>query len=301
MRIGMIGLGRMGGNMTIRLIRGGHEVVGYARDPQSIQNVVDEGAIGAESVPDLVAKLGDPPVVWLMVPSGDATTQVLEQLAGLLKSGAIVVDGGNSHYTDSVERSRSMAGHGISFIDCGTSGGIWGLGEGYCLMIGADRAAFDVVEPVFKTLAPENGYAHVGAPGSGHFVKMVHNGVEYALMQAYGEGFEIMKSSDFDIDLAQIASVWRYGSVVRSWLLDLAAAALEKDPNLESVSGWVEDSGEGRWTVQTAIDNAVPAPTIALSLFTRFASRQQDSFSNRMLAALRREFGGHAVRSETTR
>jgi 6-phosphogluconate dehydrogenase len=296
MRIGMIGLGRMGGNMTLRLLRDGHEVVGFAREKDSVDAVVKGGATGATSIADVVSKLESPRCVWTMVPAGAPTDSVVDELAELLSNGDIIIDGGNSHYTASVARAEALAADGISFIDCGTSGGIWGLQEGYCLMIGAEPNAFGVMEPIFRSLAPPDGYAHVGPPGSGHFVKMVHNGVEYALMQAYGEGFEILNSSKFGIDLPQVAEVWRHGSVVRSWLLDLAAHALEQDPGLESLSSWVEDSGEGRWTLQTAIDNAVPAPTIALSLFARFASRQDNSFSNRLLAALRREFGGHAVR-----
>jgi 6-phosphogluconate dehydrogenase len=296
MRIGMIGLGRMGGNMTLRLLRNGHEVVGFAREKDGVDAVVKEGAEGASSVADVVSKLESPRCVWTMVPAGAPTDSVVDELAELLSDGDVVIDGGNSHYSASVARAEALAGDGISFIDCGTSGGIWGLEEGYCLMIGAEPKAFALMEPIFRSLAPPDGYAHVGPPGSGHFVKMVHNGVEYTLMQAYGEGFEILNSSEFGIDLPQVAEVWRHGSVVRSWLLDLAAHALQQDPGLESLSSWVEDSGEGRWTLQTAIDNAVPAPTIALSLFARFASRQENSFSNRLLAALRREFGGHAVR-----
>jgi 6-phosphogluconate dehydrogenase len=296
MRIGMIGLGRMGGNMTLRLLRNGHEVVGFAREKDGVDAVVKEGAEGASSVADVVSKLESPRCVWTMVPAGAPTDSVVDELAELLSDGDVVIDGGNSHYSASAARAEALAADGISFIDCGTSGGIWGLEEGYCLMIGAEPKAFAVMEPIFRSLAPPDGYAHVGPPGSGHFVKMVHNGVEYTLMQAYGEGFEILNSSEFGIDLPQVAEVWRHGSVVRSWLLDLAAHALQQDPGLESLSSWVEDSGEGRWTLQTAIDNAVPAPTIALSLFARFASRQENSFSNRLLAALRREFGGHAVR-----
>jgi 6-phosphogluconate dehydrogenase len=295
MRIGMVGLGKMGGNMTVRLVRDGHEVVGYAREQAAIDAVVGHGATGASSVTELVSKLEPPRCVWMMVPAGPPTQSVMDELGVLLTGGDIIIDGGNSHYTDSVSRAEKLAAKGISLIDCGTSGGIWGLEEGYCLMIGAEPHAFDVMEAIFRSLAPPDGYAHVGPPGSGHFVKMVHNGVEYALMQAYGEGFELLDSSSFDINLAQVAEVWRHGSVVRSWLLDLAAHALQQDPELKGVSGWVEDSGEGRWTLQTAIDNAVPAPTIALSLFARFASRQENSFSNRLLAALRHEFGGHAV------
>jgi 6-phosphogluconate dehydrogenase len=293
----MVGLGKMGGNMTRRLLRDGHEIVGYAPKTEAVDAVVQEGAEGAASIADVVSKLESPRCVWTMVPAGAPTESVVNELGELLTSGDVIIDGGNSHYVTSAARAEALWGRGISFIDCGTSGGVWGLDEGYCLMIGAHPDAFSVMEPIFRSLAPPNGYAHVGPPGSGHFVKMVHNGVEYALMQAYAEGFEILNSSDFGIDLPQVAEVWRYGSVVRSWLLDLAASALKQDPGLESLTGWVEDSGEGRWTLQTAIDNAVPAPTIALSLFARFASRQENAFSNRVLAALRREFGGHAVHS----
>jgi 6-phosphogluconate dehydrogenase len=296
MQIGMVGLGRMGGNMTRRLLREGHQVVGYAHDPESVRAVESEGASGAGSLEELVTKLEEPRSVWLMIPAGDPTEETIARLLELLEPGDVVVDGGNSKYTDSVRRAKELSSRGVSFVDAGTSGGIWGLENGYCLMIGAERDAFDRLEPIFSALAPNGGYAHVGPPGAGHFTKMVHNGVEYALMQAYGEGFEILRAGEFDLDLAQIAEVWRHGSVVRSWLLDLAATALGRDPDLEDVSGFVEDSGEGRWTVQHAIDNAVPAPTITLSLFRRFASRQDESFSNKMLAALRQEFGGHAVR-----
>jgi 6-phosphogluconate dehydrogenase len=294
----MVGLGRMGGNMTRRLLRGGHEVVAYARSEDSIRAAVEDGAVGAGSLQELVAKLESPRAVWLMVPAGEITEGVIEELTGLLEPGDVIVDGGNSRYTDSIARAKMLRGRDIAFVDCGTSGGIWGLEEGYCLMIGAEPADFARLEPLFKTLAPDNGYAHVGPPGAGHFVKMVHNGVEYALMEAYGEGFEILKSSDFDLDLVQVAEVWRHGSVVRSWLLDLVATALNKDPDLKTVAGYVEDSGEGRWTLETAINHAVPAPTIALSLFRRFASRQGESFSDKLLAALRREFGGHEVHNE---
>jgi 6-phosphogluconate dehydrogenase len=298
MEIGMVGLGRMGGNMTRRLLRGGHEVVGNARNPASIQAVVSEGARGANSLSELVAQLDAPRVVWLMVPAGDITQGVIDDLTRQLDAGDVIVDGGNSRYTDSKRRAADLGARGISFVDCGTSGGIWGLSEGYCLMIGAEEDAFARLEPVFETLAPADGYARVGPPGAGHFVKMIHNGVEYGLMQAYAEGFEIMKSGEFDLDLAQVAEVWRHGSVVRSWLLDLAARALTADPELTTVAPYVEDSGEGRWTVETAIDNSVPAPAITLALFKRFSSRQDDSFGDKMLAALRREFGGHAVRAE---
>ncbi|HZA20369.1 MAG TPA: decarboxylating 6-phosphogluconate dehydrogenase [Actinomycetota bacterium] len=298
MRLAMIGLGRMGGNMTRRLLREGHEVVGYSRDQKMVEQLAAEGAVGATSLEDAVAKLEPPRIAWSMVPAGDPTEEVIGELGERLGSGDIVIDGGNSNYRDTLHRAEILASKGIGLVDAGTSGGVWGLEEGYCLMVGSSDEVFTTVEPLLATLAPENGYAHVGPPGAGHFTKMVHNGVEYALMQAYGEGFEILKSSEFDLDVSAIAEVWRHGSVVRSWLLDLAARALAEDPDLDRVAPWVEDSGEGRWTVQTAIDNAVPAPTIALSLFTRFASRRDDSFSNKLLAALRHQFGGHEVRKE---
>jgi 6-phosphogluconate dehydrogenase len=298
MKIGMVGLGRMGGNMTRRLLQGGHEVVGYARNTASIEAVVRDGAGGADSLSKLVAQLEAPRVVWLMVPAGDVTQSVIDELAGRLDAGDAIIDGGNSRYTDSKRRAADLLAQEISFVDCGTSGGIWGLTEGYCLMIGAEEDIFTRLEPIFETLAPADGYARVGPPGAGHFVKMIHNGVEYGLMQAYAEGFEIMKSGEFDLDLARVADVWRHGSVVRSWLLDLAARALSADPELGTVAPYVEDSGEGRWTVETAIDNSVPAPAITLALFKRFSSRQDDSFGDKLLAALRHEFGGHAVRAE---
>ncbi|MGH2788913.1 MAG: phosphogluconate dehydrogenase (NAD(+)-dependent, decarboxylating) [Actinomycetota bacterium] len=294
MQIAMIGLGRMGANMTRRLLRGGHEVVAYARDAQAVDVAASEGATGAGSLEDAVTTLNAPRVVWLMIPAGDPTEETVARLGDLLEPGDVVVDGGNSRYTDTVRRAQMLATKDIGFVDAGTSGGIWGLDNGYCLMVGADRDAFERIEPALVTLAPEGGYAHVGPPGAGHFTKMVHNGIEYALMEAYGEGFELLKASDYDLDVAQIAELWRHASVVRSWLLDLAASALARDPELKEVSDWVEDSGEGRWTVQTALDSAVPAPVIALSLFRRFASRQDESFSNKLLAALRKEFGGHA-------
>jgi 6-phosphogluconate dehydrogenase len=294
----MIGLGRMGGNMAIRLVRGGHEVVAYNRSPGPVKEVEAQGAIGAESLEDLVAKLETPRIAWSMVPSGAPTDQVVATLGEVLDPGDIVIDGGNSRYTDSMARAEALKAKNISFVDAGTSGGIWGLEEGYCLMVGSEPEAFQTIEPVLATLAPENGYARVGPPGAGHFTKMVHNGVEYALMQGYAEGFEILQASQFDLDLSQIAELWRQGSVVRSWLLDLAASALEKDPQLSDLAPYVEDSGEGRWTVETAVAQGVPAPAIAAALFARFASRSDDSFALKLLAALRNEFGGHAVRSE---
>jgi 6-phosphogluconate dehydrogenase len=296
MKVGMVGLGRMGANMAVRLLQGEHDVTAYDVNPEAARKLATHGARPVAALEDLVADVTAPRVTWIMVPAGEITDQTLNALAHLLEPGDIVVDGGNSHYSDTKQRAARLASDGVELVDAGTSGGVWGLREGYSLMVGATLEAFARLEPVFATLAPEGGYAHVGPSGAGHFTKMIHNGVEYALMQAYGEGFELLKSSEFDLDLAQIAEVWRHGSVVRSWLLDLVAAALTKDPNLDGVRGYVEDSGEGRWTVATAVDNAVPAPVIAASLFARFSSRQEDSFAAKLLAALRNEFGGHAVR-----
>nr|QEO74187.1 3-hydroxyisobutyrate dehydrogenase [uncultured bacterium] len=293
----MVGLGRMGANMSRRLLDGGHEVVACDVDPAAVEQLVAEGAIGAESVDTLVQKLPPPRAVWLMLPAGEITGATIARLAGVLEAGDVVVDGGNSRHVDSVARAALLDEKGIDFVDSGTSGGIWGLTEGYCLMIGASEEAFARLEPVFRTLAPPDGYARVGPPGAGHFVKMVHNGIEYALMQAYGEGFQLMHDGDFDVDVARVAELWRHGSVVRSWLLDLAAHALEGDPKLASLDDYVEDSGEGRWTLEYAIEHAIPAPVIALSLFERFSSRQESAFSNKVVAALRREFGGHGVKA----
>jgi 6-phosphogluconate dehydrogenase len=298
MRLGMIGLGRMGGNMAARLVRNGHQVVGYARSEGSRRAAAAEGAETAASVEELVAGLEPPRVAWAMVPAGPPTEDVVEQLGGLLQEGDLVVDGGNSNFTDSIRRAAGLKERGIGFVDAGVSGGVWGLKEGYCMMLGGEAEDVGRLRPALDSLAPEDGWAHVGAHGAGHFVKMVHNGIEYGILQAYGEGFEILKASVFDLDLHQVAEVWRHGSVVRSWLLDLLTSALERDPGLESVAGYVEDSGEGRWTVLAAIDEDVPAPVIALSLFARFASRQEESFSAKVIAALRREFGGHAVRED---
>ncbi len=298
MKLGMVGLGRMGGNMTIRLVRGGHEVVAFDPGEEAVQRVVGQGATGATSLENMVEQLQAPRVVWLMVPSGDITEQTLQSVRKLLEPGDVVIDGGNSNWKDSVRRAEELSADGIKFLDSGTSGGIWGLENGYCLMVGGEDGAFATAEPVFATLAPEGGYAHMGRAGSGHFVKMVHNGIEYGMLAAYGEGFEIMQASDFDLDLYKISQIWRYGSVVRSWLLELLVDALEKDPKLEKISDWMDDSGEGRWTVLAAIDEDVPAPITAPSLFARFASRQKESFSGKVIAALRNEFGGHAVKAE---
>ncbi len=299
MKLGMVGLGRMGGNMTVRLLRGGHEVVAFDPGADAVARATEAGAIGASSLADLCAKLeGSPRVVWLMVPSGDVTEQTVREVGGLLFSGDVVVDGGNSFYKDSQRRGEQLAATGVRFVDCGTSGGVWGLENGYCLMVGGEGEAITAVEPAFLALAPEGGYAHVGRLGAGHFTKMVHNGIEYGLLAAYGEGFEILEKSEFSLDLRQLAGIWRNGSVVRSWLLELLHDALEKDPQLATIRGYVEDSGEGRWTVQAAIDENVPAPVTAMALFARFASRQDESFSAKVIAALRNEFGGHAVKPE---
>ena len=295
----MIGLGRMGGNMAQRLLLGGHRVVTYDQSQEAVLASESRGSAGAASLEDLVGQLAQPRAVWVMVPAGQPTEDTIDSLVPLLSRGDIVLDGGNANYKDSMRRGEKLAEHGLDFMDVGTSGGVWGLTEGYSLMIGGKKEAFQRLEPIFQTLAPgeDKGYSHVGPIGAGHFVKMVHNGVEYGLMQAYAEGFEIMEAKkEFDLDLRQIAETWRYGSVVRSWLLDLAAAALAEDPGLESLQANIEDSGEGRWTVQESVELAVPAPVITLSLQQRFRSRQDQPFGARLLAALRNQFGGHAVR-----
>ena len=297
--LGMIGLGRMGGNMVQRLLLGGHRGVTYDRSKEAVAASESKGAVGTSSLEDLAGRLAQPRAVWVMVPAGQPTEDTIDSLIPFLSSGDTVLDGGNANYKDSMRRGEKLAQYGIDFMDVGTSGGVWGLTEGYSLMIGGKKEAFQRLEPIFQTLAPgeDKGYGHVGPIGAGHFVKMVHNGVEYGLMQAYAEGFEIMEAKkEFGLDLHQIAETWRYGSVVRSWLLDLAAAALAEDPGLESLQAYVEDSGEGRWTVQESVELAVPAPVITLSLQQRFRSRQDQPFGARLLAALRNQFGGHAVR-----
>jgi 6-phosphogluconate dehydrogenase len=299
MELGMIGLGRMGGNMAQRLINGGHQVVAYDPVIEAVEAIVKKGSTGALSYADLVSKLTRPRAIWLMVPAGEPTETAISTLAAELSPGDIVIDGGNSNYKDSIRRAAVLAEKGLVFLDVGTSGGVWGLKEGYCLMVGGDSEAFRHLEPIFQTLAPspQQGYGHMGQSGSGHFVKMVHNGIEYGLMQSYAEGFELMQAKqEFNLDLKHIAELWRYGSVVRSWLLDLVAAALQKDPRLENIQGYVEDSGEGRWTVQESIELAVPAPVITQSLQARFRSRQVQPFGVKLLAALRQQFGGHAVK-----
>jgi 6-phosphogluconate dehydrogenase len=288
MKIGMVGLGRMGGNMTERLQEHGHEVATYARS----------GGGTADTLEDLVAQLDAPRAVWLMIPAGTPTEETFQTLLQLCSRGDVIVDGGNSNFRDSQRRAGEAARHGIEFIDAGVSGGIWGREVGYCLMVGGEDDAVGRLEPVFRALAPEDGYAHVGPAGAGHFVKMVHNGIEYGLMQAYAEGFEILRRSEFDLDLSEIAGIWRYGSVVRSWLLELLHAAFEKEgDHLDAIAPFVEDSGEGRWTIAEAIAEDVPAPVISAALFARFSSRQDESFAAKVNAALRNQFGGHAVRA----
>jgi 6-phosphogluconate dehydrogenase len=297
MRIGFIGLGKMGMNMVERLLNSGHEVVAYARTQDTVKKAEGKGAIGAKSLQDVLSKLKKPKIIWLMVPAGDATEETINNTASFLEEGDIVIDGGNSFYKDSIRRAAALAKRKISFIDAGTSGGIWGLKSGYCLMIGGDKDVFRGLEPIFRSLAPENGYAHVGPNGAGHFVKMVHNGIEYALLQGYAEGFEILHSKkELNLNLQNIAYLWNQGSVIRSWLLELAENAFKNDPSLSSIKGFVEDSGEGRWTVAEAIEQDVPAPVITLSLLERLRSRQDESFSAKVIAALRNEFGGHGVK-----
>ena len=303
MQVGMIGLGRMGANMTTRLMRGGdggekHAVVVYDRSADAVKTSVAEGASGASNLTDLVTKLTPPRAVWIMVPSGAPTESTIDELLGLLSPGDVIVDGGNSNFRDSQARNKKCAAKSIAFVDAGTSGGVWGLANGYCLMVGGEVAAVKRVEPVFLTLAPKDGYAHVGPSGAGHFSKMVHNGIEYGMLAAYGEGFEILEKSEFGYDLHQLSKLWLQGSVVRSWLLELAERAFRDDPALSTIRGYVEDSGEGRWTVQAAIDENVPAPVITMSLLSRFVSRQDESFSAKVIAALRNQFGGHAVKTE---
>jgi 6-phosphogluconate dehydrogenase len=298
MELGMIGLGRMGANMTERLVLGGHRVISYDRSPEAIQRVVDKGALGAHSLADFVQQLSSPRAIWLMVPSGEPVDSTIAQLLPNLSEGDVLLDGGNSNYHDSLRRAEKLKALNVHFVDVGTSGGVWGLTVGYCMMIGGDPEPVERLTPIFKTLAPQDGFLHVGPTGAGHFAKMIHNGVEYGMLQAYGEGFELLKASQFGFDLAKISHLWNQGGVVRSWLLELAEDAFHKDPQLASIKGYVDDSGEGRWTVQEAIDKSVPAPVLMASLFARFASRQENSFSAKVIAALRNEFGGHAVKKE---
>jgi len=299
MELAMVGLGRMGGNMARRLLLGGHRVVVWNRTLAKAQELESAGAEAVERLEDVPGKLAAPRAIWFMLPYGAPTDEAIDALVPLLARGDIVIDGGNSPYQHDVERGARLEAQGLRYLDAGTSGGVWGLEVGYCLMVGGDRSAFEQIEPALATLAPPgHGYEYCGGHGAGHFVKMVHNGIEYGMMQAYGEGFELLKESGYDLDLGAIADLWNQGSVVRSWLLELAVDAFAKDPGLERITGYVDDTGEGRWTVQQAIDRGVPMPVIALSLFARFRSRQPDSFSGKVLAALRNEFGGHAVKAK---
>ena len=303
MQIGFVGLGRMGGNMTRRLTQAGHAVVAWDRNPDAIQAAAANGSAGAASLDDLVGQLQAPRAVWVMVPAGDPTEQTVDALAERLSAGDVVIDGGNTHFKDDVRRARALAAKGIDYVDVGTSGGVWGLERGYCLMIGGPSGPVERLTPVFAALAPPDGHLHCGAAGAGHFVKMVHNGIEYGLMQSYAEGFDILRHADhpalpadqrYTFDLAAIAEVWRHGSVVSSWLLDLAARALREDPRLDGYTGTVADSGEGRWTVAAAIDEEVPADVLTTALFKRFRSRRDHTFGEKLLSALRAQFGGHA-------
>lgn len=320
MQLGMIGLGRMGANMVRRLMRGGHECVVWDMSPENVKKLAGEGAVGADSLDDLIAKLNAPRAIWIMVPAGPATEKTVDDLRARLDSGDIIIDGGNSYFKDDVRRAHALKEKGINYVDVGTSGGVWGLERGYCMMIGGPEDAVRHLDPIFKTLAPgrgeiprtpgrekiegtvEDGYLYCGPSGAGHFVKMVHNGIEYGLMQAYAEGFDIFRNANskelpedirYDLNLADIAEVWRRGSVISSWLLDLTAIALVEDPELANYSGFVQDSGEGRWTIQAAIEEAVPAEVLSAALYTRFRSRQEHTFAEKILSAMRQKFGGH--------
>jgi len=296
MEIGFIGLGKMGMNMVTRLRQGDHKVLAFDRSPDLIKQAETTGAIGASSLEDLISKLAKPRAVWVMVPSGAPTEETIQTLADMLDPDDVIIDGGNTKFHDDVRRAADLKPKQIHYVDAGTSGGIWGLQIGYCLMVGGDKDIVNRLEPIFTTLAPKDGWAHVGAPGAGHYVKMVHNGIEYSMMQGYAEGFELMSKSDYNLDLHNIADLWMHGSVVRSWLLELGASALKDDPKLKGLKGYVQDSGEGRWMLMEALDKDVPVPTLSTALFTRFRSRQEESFSEKMLAALRNAFGGHSVK-----
>jgi 6-phosphogluconate dehydrogenase len=299
--MGMIGLGRMGGNMVKRLALRGHRIVAWTRTADTVKLAVKDGAVGADSVEHLVSQLQRPRAVWVMIPAGKATDDMIQQLKKLLDEGDLVIDGGNSRWTDSKRHAEELKEKGIHFMDAGTSGGVWGLKVGYSLMVGGEKEDFDRMKPILADLAPEDGLGHMGPAGAGHFVKMVHNGIEYGMLQAYGEGYEILHASEYDLDLEDVTRVWLHGSVVRSWLLELAELAFKAEgTELEKIRGYVEDSGEGRWTVEAAIDTAVPAPVITLSLLMRFASRQDDSYSAKVISALRNQFGGHKITASGT-
>ena len=296
MEIGFVGLGKMGMNMVTRLQRDKHHVVAYDRTADLVKQAEGQGCVGSSSLADVISKLKAPRAVWIMVPSGAPTEETITAVAALMQKGDTIVDGGNTRFIDDVRRAAELKKKGIEYVDAGTSGGIWGLKLGYCLMVGGEKEPVKRLEPIFKTLAPEDGWAHMGGCGAGHYVKMVHNGIEYSMMQGYAEGFELMAKSEYKLDLAKIADLWMHGSVVRSWLLELAAGALSQDPRLDNLKGYVQDSGEGRWMIADAIDKDVPVPTLTTALFTRFRSRQEESFAEKMLAALRNAFGGHSVR-----
>lgn len=300
MQVGIVGLGRMGKNMSRRLIEGEHEVVVYNRTKSKVKDMEEEGAIGSYSLEEFVQKLKKPRIAWIMLPAGKIVDDFVKQLSDLLSPGDIIIDGGNSFYKDDHRRAKELEPLEIHYMDAGVSGGIWGLEIGYCTMIGGNRKDFEYIEPILKTLAPEEGYLYCGPTGAGHFVKMVHNGIEYAIMEAYGEGFQLLKESSYgdQLELEEVAHLWNQGSIIRSWLLELVESVFEKDSELASIKGYVEDSGEGRWTVQQAIESAVSVPVIALSLFRRFESRKEELFSDKILAALRNEFGGHEVKKE---
>jgi 6-phosphogluconate dehydrogenase len=297
MQLGFVGLGKMGLNMVTRLVAGGHEIVAYDRDAAATARAEAAGARGVATLDALVASLSTPRAVWLMVPAGDPTESTISTLAGILSANDVIIDGGNSNFHDDVRRAAALSARDLRYVDAGTSGGIWGREEGYCLMVGGEEQVCGRLEPIFRTLAPRDGYLRVGGHGAGHYVKMIHNGIEYGLMQAYAEGFELMHASDYRLDVAAVASLWMHGSVVRSWLLELAARALAENPHLTGIEGYVEDSGEGRWTLHEGIDRSVPLPVLTAALFTRFRSRETNPFAERLLAALRNQFGGHPVKN----
>ncbi len=299
MELGFVGLGKMGMNMVTRLQRDQHRIIVYDRMAELVTQAEGVGCVGATSLENLVGQLKAPRAVWIMVPSGAPTEETVQRVAALLNPGDLIIDGGNSNFHDDGRRATELKAKGIHYMDVGTSGGIWGLKLGYCMMVGGEKADVDRLTPVLNTLAPEDGWAHMGAHGSGHYVKMVHNGIEYSMMQGYAEGFELMSKSEYKLDLAKIADLWMHGSVVRSWLLELTAGALQQDPKLEGIKGYVQDSGEGRWTILDAIDKDVPVPTLTAALFTRFRSRQEESYAEKLLAAMRNAFGGHAVRTRS--